>query len=81
MDKKNFMVPFYGWSSTASKRQSHYEEAVYFLPISSQGSTVSVQLDRVQLSQGCRAITRRQLSFNHMSYWHSFAFTGAMTDG
>ena len=27
------MSPFYGWGSTAS---SYYEEAVYFLPLSSQ---------------------------------------------
>ena len=30
------MTPFYGWGSTASRLQSHYEEAVYFLPLSSQ---------------------------------------------
>ena len=33
--KKNFTAPFYGWSSTVSKLQSHYEETVYFLPLSS----------------------------------------------
>ena len=26
------MAPFYGWDSTASRLQSHYEEALYFLP-------------------------------------------------
>ena len=31
-----FMLPFYGWGSTASRLQSHYEETVYFLPLSSQ---------------------------------------------
>ena len=36
MEKKNFMAPFYGWGSTASRLQSHYEEAVYFLLLSSQ---------------------------------------------
>ena len=25
------MAPFYGWNSTASRLQSHYEEAVYLL--------------------------------------------------
>ena len=30
------MTSFYGWGSTASRLQSHYEEAVYFLPLSSQ---------------------------------------------
>ena len=30
------MAPFYGWGSTASRIQSHYEEAVYLLPLSSQ---------------------------------------------
>ena len=34
--KKNFMAPFYGWGSTASRLQSHYKEAVYFLPLSFQ---------------------------------------------
>ena len=31
-----FMAPFYGWDSIASRLHNHYEEAVYFLPISSQ---------------------------------------------
>ena len=31
--KKFFMAPFYEWSLTASRLQSHYEEAVYFLPL------------------------------------------------
>ena len=30
------MAPFYGWGSTASMLQSHNEEAVYFLLLSSQ---------------------------------------------
>ena len=30
------MAPFYGWKSTVSRLQSHYEEAVYFLELSSQ---------------------------------------------
>ena len=30
------MAHFYGWGSTASRLQSHFEEAVYFLPLSSQ---------------------------------------------
>ena len=34
--KKGFMARFYGWSLSASRLQSHYEEAVYFLPLSSQ---------------------------------------------
>ena len=29
--KQNFMAPFYGWGSTATRLQSHFEEAVYFL--------------------------------------------------
>ena len=32
------MAPFDGWGSTASKIDSHDEEAVYFLPLSSQKS-------------------------------------------
>ena len=31
--EKNFMAPFYGWGSTTSRVQSHYEEVVYFLPL------------------------------------------------
>ena len=30
------MTPFYGWGSTASRLQSHFEETVYFLQPSSQ---------------------------------------------
>ena len=30
------MVPFYGWGSTVSRLQSHYEETVYSLPLSPQ---------------------------------------------
>ena len=28
------MAPFYGWGSTGSRLQSHYEEALYSLPLS-----------------------------------------------
>ena len=31
-----FIVPFYGWGSTVSRLQSHYEETVYFLPLGPQ---------------------------------------------
>ena len=34
--KKNFMATFYGWGWTTSRVQSHYEQTVYFLPLSSQ---------------------------------------------
>ena len=27
------MTPFYGWGSAASRTQSHFKEAVYFLPL------------------------------------------------
>ena len=30
------MAPFYIWGSTASRLISHYEESVYFLPLTSQ---------------------------------------------
>ena len=33
--KKNYGL-FYRWDSTALKLQSHYEEAIYLLPLSSQ---------------------------------------------
>ena len=32
--KKNLWPPFFGWSLTALKLQSHYEETVYFLQLS-----------------------------------------------
>ena len=36
--KQNFIPSFYGWGSTASRLQSHFEEAAYFLPLSSPNS-------------------------------------------
>ena len=30
------MAPFYGWGSTILRLQSHFEETVYFLPLSLQ---------------------------------------------
>ena len=42
--KKNFMATFYGWGSTASKLHSHYEETVYFLPLSPQKFLVLILL-------------------------------------
>ena len=30
------MVQFYGWGSTASRLETHYKEAVYYLQLSSQ---------------------------------------------
>ena len=42
--KRNFAAPFYGWGSTASRLQSHYEEVVYFLPLSSQKYLVLIWL-------------------------------------
>ena len=40
--KKNFVAPFYGWGSTGSRLQSHFEKAVYFLLLSSQKSLVPI---------------------------------------
>ena len=34
------MVHFYGWGSTVSRLETHYEEAVYYLQLSSQKSLV-----------------------------------------
>ena len=34
--RKNFMTPFSEWGSSVSRLQSQYEEAVFFLPLSSQ---------------------------------------------
>ena len=36
LKKNNFRTPFYGWGSTLSRLQSHFEETVYFLPFISQ---------------------------------------------
>ena len=30
------MAPFYGWDSSVSRPQSHYEETIYFLTLSPQ---------------------------------------------
>ena len=38
------MTPFCGWGSTASRPQSHYEKAVYFLTLSSQIFLVLISL-------------------------------------
>ena len=40
---KTFVVTFYGWGSTASRLQSHFEETLYFLPFSSQDLLVLVE--------------------------------------
>ena len=37
------LLPFYGWRSTVSRLQSHYEETVYFLPLSLQEFLVVIQ--------------------------------------
>ena len=42
LKKKNFMVLFYGWCSTPSRLQNHYEETVYFLPLGSQKFVVLI---------------------------------------
>ena len=39
--QKNFMAPFYGWVQLP-QGYSHFEEAVYFLPLSSQKSLVLI---------------------------------------
>ena len=44
---KNFLVPFYGWGLTAPRLQSHFEEAIYFLPLSSQKFLVLILLTLV----------------------------------
>ena len=46
---KNFMAPFYGWGSTISRLQSHYEETVYFLPLLLQEYLIFIS----SISEGC----------------------------
>ena len=38
------MAPFYGWDSTASRLQSHFEETVYFLSLSSQKFLILIEI-------------------------------------
>ena len=45
------MALFYGWGSTVSRLQSHYEETVYFLPLSSQKFLVLI----LSTSEGWKA--------------------------
>ena len=45
--KKNFMAPFYGWGSTVSRLQSHYEETVYFVPLSPR-EFLALSFDRLR---------------------------------
>ena len=41
---KKIMTPFYGWGLNTTRLQSYYEEAVYFLPLSSQKFLVLIWL-------------------------------------
>ena len=48
---KKLYGPFYGWGSTASRLQSHFEQAVYFFPLSSQKFLVLI----LSTSEGWKA--------------------------
>ena len=50
--KKNFVAPFYGWGSTSWRLYNHFEEAVYFLPLSSQKFLVLISSTSVVLNMG-----------------------------
>ena len=43
------MTPFYGWGSTVSVLLCHYEETVYFLPLSSQDALLLIWLTQEEL--------------------------------
>ena len=45
------MAPFYGWVQLSQRLRSHYEEAVYFLPLSSQNFLVLIS----SISEGWKA--------------------------
>ena len=45
------MILFYGWDSTVSMLQSHYEETVYVLPLSPQENLVLISMT----SEGLKA--------------------------
>ena len=49
--KKNFMAPFYGWGVELPQGYSHFEEAIYFLPFSSQKFLVLI----LSISEGWKA--------------------------
>ena len=39
---KKTLAPFYGWGSTVSRLHGHYEEIVYFLPLSPEEFVVLI---------------------------------------
>ena len=43
-DKKNFVAPYYEWGSTVLRLQSHFEEAVYVIPLTFQKFLVLILL-------------------------------------
>ena len=67
------MAPFYGWGSTTSRLQSHYKEAVYFLPLSSKKFPVLIWSALEEIS---RNITiNATVEFGH-KFMRTWIFTG-----
>ena len=46
--KKNFIVPFYGWVSTASRLQSNYEDAIFTTKFPEIPGTHLINLGRMK---------------------------------
>ena len=69
------MVPFYGWGSPNSRLLSHYEEELYFLPLSSQRFLVLIWLT----SEGRKAESTleptQEVSKTGTLNWESSALT------
>ena len=54
------MAPFYGWGSTVSRLQSHYEETVHFLPLTLREKSPNTEFFLVRIfphSDGIRKDT------------------------
>ena len=70
------MAPFYGWGDQLPQGQSHFDEAIYFLPLSSQKFLVLIwspsdrwktepTLITEPLDWESSALTTRPLHLNH----------------
>ena len=61
---KNFMAPFYGWSSTVSRlQQSHYEESLLFTNKTS-GHTVPHLIDLIRKDERLSQLWSQPVVFN-----------------
>ena len=70
------MAPFHGWGSTVSRLQSHYKEAGYFLPLSSQIFLVLIWLT----SEGWKAASTLEppSDFEHDTHGFTYIYDWAI---